>query len=209
MLIVRTHQRALQLALRRPRLAVLAFPAFGASVAWFRGCFTRRAPWIGCSPATMLAASTRRLPVALTIHSTGPPTCRRSPFNRRAWRPVNSNVSAYQSSVMQNFLPISPPYLSFTAGDVACAWPAQPPCSARFAVDTPSLALGGACGYRRRPLSRVVPSVRNLSRSVARLQSGYGGRRINPSASCCSNYSFNRTANMPPFSLQPPRVAAG
>ena len=34
----------------------------------------------------------------LTHHSTGPPTCRRSPFNRRAWRPVNSNVRPYMDA---------------------------------------------------------------------------------------------------------------
>ena len=91
-LLKRSPHRALRSVLRRWRLVVPAFPVCCSSFAWFRGRFTRRASWLGSRPATVVAASTRRPPVALTNHSTGPPKCRRSPFNRRAWRPVNSNV---------------------------------------------------------------------------------------------------------------------
>ena len=66
----RSSALAFRVALRGWRLAVLAVPVVGLSTAWVRGSLTRRAPWVGGRPATVVAASTRLPPAALTRRST-------------------------------------------------------------------------------------------------------------------------------------------
>jgi hypothetical protein len=113
---------------------------------------------------------------------------------------------------MLSLLPILPLHLSFTAGGyvrssvgqpLAALWSSSalafvgahrvslPLASLRFAVCAPLLALGRACGSRCLPFGRLGLWARCAPLSVGGQESGYVGRSINPSSSCCANPPLN------------------
>ena len=113
---------------------------------------------------------------------------------------------------MLSLLPILPLHLSFTAGGYVRSSVGQPLAalwsssalafvgahrasltlaSLRFAVCAPLLAFDRACVSRRLPLVRLGRWVRCAPRFVGQQQSGYVGRSINPSSSCCANPPLN------------------
>jgi hypothetical protein len=113
---------------------------------------------------------------------------------------------------MLSLLPIPPLHLSVTARGFVRVAIAQPlaalsspaaqafvgahrasftHASSRFAVGAPLLALGRACGSRCLPFGRLGLWARCVPRFVGRQESGYVGRSINPSSSCCANPPLN------------------
>jgi hypothetical protein len=113
---------------------------------------------------------------------------------------------------MLSLLPILPLRLSITAGGLvrssvgqplAALWSSSalafvgahrvslPLASLRFAVFAPLLALGRACGSRCLPFGRLGLWARCAPLSVGGQESGYVGRSINPSSSCCANPPLN------------------
>jgi hypothetical protein len=118
---------------------------------------------------------------------------------------------------MLSLLPIPPLHLSITARGfvreaiaqplaVSSSSTAQafvgahraslPLASSRFEVFAPLLALGRACVSRCLPLGRLGQWARCAPLSVGGQESGYVGRSINPSSSCCANPPLN----LAPFS---------
>ena len=113
---------------------------------------------------------------------------------------------------MQTLLPISPLFLSFTAGGFSRTLPAQPlavsslsvsptfvlarrasftHASARFAVGTSLLAFGRACVSRRLSFIRLGSWARCSPFFVGRQPSCYGCRGLNSSLSGRSNPPLN------------------
>jgi hypothetical protein len=113
---------------------------------------------------------------------------------------------------MLSLLPILPLHLSITAGGLVRSSVSQPLsalwssaalafvgarrasltlASSRFAVCAPLLALGRACVSPCLPFVRLGRWARCAPLSVGGQQSGYVGRSINPSSSCCANPPLN------------------